>query len=443
LRRSEERLRHAERIAHLGNWSWDLKTNQVSWSEEAFRIVGRPQDFTPTYEAYVEGIAHQDRDRVLQWLSDCIAQKRGSWIEYQIVRPDGDLRTVHATSEVLVDEEGKPFRVFGTGQDVTDVRREQEASFARQKLETLGTLARGIAHDFNNLLGGVLSQVELALTELEPGSVTEEELKAIRGLALRGSEIVRQLMIYASKESETVGSVDLSRTVAEMIELLKVSISKQAVLVTQLGQDLPAVQANAAQIRRIVMNLVTNASQAIGNRDGVIRVSTQFVAAAQAEQYAHDSVERDYLELEVSDNGCGMSHGMQSKVFDPFFTTLTVGHGLGLAVVQGIVRDLGGAIHLVSEPGKGTTFRILLPCAPAAAEETAGLLSRAKEPAREVIEATVLIVEDEDVLRQAIAKMLRAIGAEVLEAANGSATIDLVRTKANQINVILLEPATC
>jgi nitrogen-specific signal transduction histidine kinase/CheY-like chemotaxis protein len=327
--------------------------------------------------------------------------------------------------------------MFGACQDVTDARRELEESFARQKLESVGTLAGGIAHDFNNLLGGVLGQAELALTVLETGSIPEEELKAIKEVALRGSEIVRQLMIYAGEERAAVGPVDLSWTVAEMVGLLKVSVSKNALLVTDLGQDLPAVQANSAQIRRIVMNLVTNASQAIGNRDGVIRVRTGRVAAAAA--LAHGSAERDCLELEVSDNGCGIPQEIQSRVFDPFFTTRSAGHGLGLAVVQGIVRDLGGTIQLTSAPGKGTTFRILLSCAPGVAEETAGLPRGTGEPERELITATILIVEDEDILRQAVAKVLRGRGAEVLEAANGSTAIDLLRNKGNEIDVVLLD----
>jgi CheY-like chemotaxis protein/two-component sensor histidine kinase len=302
----------------------------------------------------------------------------------------------------------------------------------------VGTLAGGIAHDFNNLLGGVLGQADLALMELRTGSSPEEELKAIREVAIRGSEIVRQLMIYAGKETETFGPVDLSHTVAEMVELLKVSVSKHAVLVTDLGQDLPALQANAVQIRRIVMNLVTNASQAIGNRDGVIRVSTERVTAAHAAA-ANGGAARDYLELEVSDNGCGMSQEIQSKVFDPFFTTRSAGHGLGLSVVQGIVRNLGGSVHLASELGKGTTFRILMPCAPAVTEQTAGPLSSAGESARERLDATVLIVEDEDVLRRAVARVLRGIGGTVFEAGNGSAAIDLLRNKGSQIDVILLD----
>jgi PAS domain S-box-containing protein len=427
LRESEERLKMAERIAHMGNWRWDLKTNRITWSEEIYRIFGQPEGYDPTLEGFFGAVAPQDRERMEQRVSDCLAQKSAGSIELQIVRPDGSLRTIVSTSEVLLSEGGMPVRLFGTCQDVSDIRREQEESFARQKLESVGTLAGGIAHDFNNLLGGVLGQAELALAEIGEESPAVEAIKAIRDVAIKGSEIVRQLMIYAGQESESAGPADLSRTVSEMAELLKVSVSKNAVLITDLGQGLPPLPANVAQIRRIVMNLVTNASQAIGDRDGVIRVVTR------------PSNDGSHLELEVSDNGCGMSQEMQAKVFDPFFTTRSAGHGLGLAVVQGIVRSLDGIIQLASEPGWGTTFRILLPCARAAAEEAAGVPGSAGKPAREPLAATVLIVEDEETLRLAIAKVLRKIGSKVLEAADGSRAIELLRAQAIQIDLILLD----
>ena len=150
------------------------------------------------------------------------------------------MRTVVCTAEVLLDEDGSPEVFFGACQDVTDDRRAQEESFARQKLESLGTLASGIAHDFNNLLGAVLAQTELAMAELAAGSDAYEELNAIRDVAIRGSEIVRQLMIYAGKENDGVEPVDVSRVVEGMRGLLKIAVSRHAALVTDLGEDLPA-----------------------------------------------------------------------------------------------------------------------------------------------------------------------------------------------------------
>jgi PAS domain S-box-containing protein len=191
-------------MTHVGNWTWDIKANRVSWSEEIFRIMGQPQDYQPGYEESLQMVAPGDRDRVDGWVRDCLTEKRGNLVEFRIVRPSGEVRTVVCTAEVLLDEDGSAERMYGAFQDVTDARREQEESFARQKLESLGTLASGIAHDFNNLLGAVLAQTELAMAELGSGSDANEELNSIRDVAIRGSEIVRQLMIYAGKESDVL-----------------------------------------------------------------------------------------------------------------------------------------------------------------------------------------------------------------------------------------------
>jgi CheY-like chemotaxis protein/two-component sensor histidine kinase len=303
----------------------------------------------------------------------------------------------------------------------------------------VGILAGGIAHDFNNLLGGVLAQADLALGESVSGSYPEEELRAIRNVAIRGSEIVRQLMIYAGKESEALELVNVSRIVAEMLELLKVSVSKRITLLTALDQDPPAVRASAAQIRQIVMNLVTNASEAIGDRDGVIRVTTGRVTPGRAATITKGLADASYLQLEVTDTGCGISQEAQASVFVPFFSTKGAGHGLGLATVHGIVRCLRGAIHIASEVGHGTTFQILLPCAATTAEAILDPKSDAGQSVRPSQEFIVLVVEDEDPLRQAVVRMLRKTGFAVLEAADGAAAIDLLRTNGSKIDVILLD----
>jgi PAS domain S-box-containing protein len=440
LRESEERLKSAERLAHVGYWHWDLGTGQLIWSEECLRIFGRLSDYKLSKKEFLQVVAPQDREMVEREVRHAITEKRGNCIEFRIVRPDGERRTVMSVSEVLMNEEGSPSRVFGALQDVTDVRRAQEQTIARQKLESLGTLANGIAHDFNNLLGGVLAQAELALSEVAAGMNPEEELRAIRDVAIRGSEIVRELMIYAGRESAAEGLVDVSRLVSEMLELLKVSVSKHAVLETNLGQSLPAVRANAAQLRQIVMNLVTNASDAIGDRDGIIRVTTRSVKAGEKSfGVAGRLPADDHLELEVTDTGRGIPPATQAKVFDPFFTTKTAGHGLGLAIVDGIVRSLGGAIHLTSEPGKGTTFQVWLPSAESTAEAERGAASAAGELRNSLRVAAILVVEDETPLRQAVTKMLRRAGFDVLEAPDGTSAINLLRANETKIDLILLD----
>ncbi len=438
LHRSGDRLKNAERLAHVGHWDWDVKSDQLSWSEEMFRIFDVPQNYTPTYNGFVQAVIPQDRDRLKLWVSECLAKKNEHSIEFQITRQDGGLRIVSCNSEVSIDEEGSSTRLFGACQDITDSRRAQQEDLARKKLESVGVLAGGIAHDFNNLLGAVLAQAEMGLAGSASGSCPQEELEAIRDVAMRGSEIVRQLLMYAGKETEVLGLVDVSRIVVEMLELLRVSVLKRAILTTDLAHGLPAVWASAAQIQQIVMNLVTNASEATGDRGGVIRVSTRRITSGRSATIAKGLAEGDYLLLEVSDTGSGMTREMQAKVFDPFISTKGAGHGLGLAVVDGIVRGLRGAIHIASELGDGTTIQILLPCAEIVAEATRdpNVAEGWEGSSREFI---VLVVEDEDALRRPVVGMLRKKGFIVMEAADGAAAIDLLRAHGDRIDVVLLD----
>jgi PAS domain S-box-containing protein len=442
LRASQERLKQAECIAHLGHWDWDIKANRVFSSEEALRIAGRPQDYTPSCEEFYDIVSLKDKDRVEQWVRDCLAEKRGNSIdEVQIARPDGDLRTVAISSAVLLDENGMPAHMVGTCQDITDSRRAQNEAFARQKLESIGTLASGIAHDFNNMLGGILAQSELTLTEIPAGSPAAEGVNSIKAVAMRAAEVVRQLLDYAGQEGTSFEPVDLSRIVSEMLPLLEVSISKQSVLKTDLAEELPAVQANASQMRRIVLNLITNASEALAADGGVITVRAARVRrdVSSVAEGGTDLPGRDCVQLEVSDTGCGMSEEIQARMFDPFFTTKFAGRGLGLAAVQGIVRSHGGTIKVHSAPGQGTRIEILLPCADGHAgddRDAAGLNSADKKgAARE----TVLFVEDEETLRTPTSKMLQRKGFSVLEASDGRAAVDLFRTHKSRVGVVLLD----
>jgi PAS domain S-box-containing protein len=359
-------------------------------------------------------------------------------IQKRYIKKNGEIIWISLTASLILGPDGEPLHGLAMVEDITESKRNLEEAFARRKLESVGTLANGIAHDFNNLLGGVRAQAELALVELEAGSACKEELRAICEVAKRGSEIVRQLMIYAGKESEVIERVDLSKIVEEMLALLKVSMSKSAVLNADLARDLPAISAGAAQLRQVVMNLVMNASDAIGDRDGVIRVITRHVTAASG--MASDSrLEGDYLLLEVSDTGCGMSRETQAKIFDPFYTTKTAGRGLGLAVVSGIVRHLGGEIRLTSELGQGSAFQVSLPCGETREEAAAYAMSAIEEPPHPSQRAALLVVEDEDVLRQAVSKTLRRHGFEVFEAADGSSAIDLLRANSDKIQAIFLD----
>jgi two-component system, cell cycle sensor histidine kinase and response regulator CckA len=368
--------------------------------------------------------------------------KTGGVIAYddELNLPHGP-RYFHTNLIPLRNPAGRIHRIVGCCTDLTDVKRSQEEAFTRQKLEGIGVLAGGIAHDFSNLLGGILATAEHTLMEPEIGHLVEEELQRIRTAAIRGGEIVRQLMIYGGKDKPALEVVDISLLIEEMLDLLKISLSKHAVLEMDLGKNLPLVQANAAQIWRVVMNLITNASEAIGTRDGVIRIATAWVPAGQSatDTDATRLPERDYLRLEVSDTGAGMSPEVQAKIFDPYFSTKFPGRGLGLSVVQGIIREHKGAVKFLSEPGRGTAFQIWLPCDARTAVGTPKPIAPAEAAKVGSSTGTILVVEDEGLLRMAVAKALRKKGFSVLEAGDGSTAMQLIRAHKDDIDLVLLD----
>ena len=396
LRKSEERFRLATKATNDSIWDIDLATGVVSWNDTYANLYGRVPETSDSWQWWIDNIHPEERENTVAGLRSAIAGRSSSWTcEYRFRRVSGDWAYIYDRAYVARDASGNAWRVIGAMQDLTGRKAAEAALREKHKLESVGALAGGIAHDFNNLLGAVQAQTELALAELDTGSSCKEKLQAIGDVAMRGSEIVRQLLVYAGKESEVVELVDLSRIVEEMLPLLKVSVSKRATITVDLGQHLPSIPANKAQLRQIVMNLVTNASDALGERDGLIHVATTCVNVGPDSTAISDRVPAgDYVELEVADTGCGMSAETRTRLFEPFFTTKSVGsagHGLGLAVVDGIVRRRGGAIRVTSELGKGTTFHILLPCKESTGEAASHAMTITTESASPLEQATVLV----------------------------------------------------
>jgi PAS domain S-box-containing protein len=441
LRESEERFRRVFEegplgLALVGEGYRFLKVNgalcQMSGYPEAellqmsFGDITHPDDLAADVEF---------ADRLLKGdIPFCQQRKR-------CVSKKGEIIWISLTASLIRDREGEPIHGLAMIEDITEVKRNQEAGLARQKLESVGILAGGIAHDFNNLLGGILAQAELGEVDLSAGSSPVQELHRIKEGAIRGAEIVRQLMIFAGEEQATLMEpVDLSPLVEEMLGLLSVSISKRAVLITNLEKDMPAVWGNAPKIRQVVMNLVINASEALGEKEGEIRVTTSYVTVGRdslLNMTAHVPP-GECVQLEVSDTGRGMTGEVRAKILDPYFTTKFAGRGLGLSVVQGVVRDHGGALDVVSAPGQGATFRVLLPCTSERASVT-GSPVIPSGTAQSNSERTIIVVEDEEMLRLAVSKALRKRGFSVLEAGDGSAAMQLIRAHGDDIDVVLLD----
>ncbi len=337
---------------------------------------------------------------------------------------------------------------------VTDIseRKRAEAEHRRlgaqmlqaQKLESLGVLAGGIAHDFNNLLVGILGNASLVLLDLPSESPGREMLQAIVKAAERAADLAREMLAYSGRGKFVVEATDITMLVEEMGHLLEASISKKAITRYDLGRNLPRIEVDATQLRQVIMNLITNASDALGDGSGLIRIATGMTKVTReelSEMVLHNELEPgDYLFLEVSDTGCGMDREVLARIFDPFFTTKFAGRGLGLAAVLGIVRGHHGGLQVTSELGRGTTFRVLFPY-----QETTSVAFDGETPRdssrdyERTASGTILIVDDEETVRTLAKRVLERSAFRVLTAGDGREGLECFRLHAGDISAVLLD----
>jgi len=310
-----------------------------------------------------------------------------------------------------------------------------------QKLESLGVLAGGIAHDFNNILMAILGHADLALEDLPQLSPARGSIQEIEKASRRAAELCRQMLAYSGKGHFVIESIHLGHLVEEMVHLLRTTISKKVLLNLNLEKSLPPTEGDATQLRQVIMNLVINASEAIGDRSGVITISTGAMDCTPeylTETYLdEDLVPGLYVSLEVSDTGCGMDRETQSRIFEPFFTTKFTGRGLGMAAVLGIVRGHKGALKVYSEPNKGTTFKLLFP----AAEEFAGTAGGDPEAAKASWkgDGLILLVDDEETIRALGKRMLERMGFEVITAEDGRVAMEIYEERGSEISLVVLD----
>jgi PAS domain S-box-containing protein len=377
LKESEARFRVMADVAPMFVWAADHTGDCTFFNRGWLEFTGRRLE-DELGDGWAAGVHPDDLESCLRVYRDAIAAQRSFEMEYRLRRADGQFRWVFDRGAAMF-QPGRGFSGFiGCSTDITELKETQARMFAHQKMESLGVMAAGIAHDFNNLLGGIMAQADLTEIQISEGLGAAEELKAIRELVNRGAETVRELLVYAGKESgRATDLINVSALIEQMTPLLRSVKSKRAKLVEHLCPNLPTVRMGDANFRRVIMNLVTNASDAIGDQDGIIRVSTSQATIARGSSTLGENVipedlpDGRYVVVEVSDTGCGMPRHVQQRVFDPFFSTKSLGRGVGLAVVQGIVRNVHGTVQILSEPGRGAIFRVFLPYSETASERSA------------------------------------------------------------------------
>jgi PAS domain S-box-containing protein len=360
--------------------------------------------------------------------------KDGSWIWFSAIgtwyeTADGEIRLLEVARDVTREVQREEERL-------ELARQMQEA----QRLESLGVMAGGITHDFNNLLTPILGDAELALLDFDSDSPIRPRIERIRRAAQRAAALTTQLLAYSGQGPVLVEPLGVSRLVEEMGQLLEGAVSGKAALIYDLADDLPSVEADIAQLSQVVMNLITNAAEAVREGAGRITLRTGTVEAEKVERSCvvgnFEPTAGRYVFFEVVDDGCGMEAETQSKIFDPFFTTKFTGRGLGLAAALGIVRSLGGFIEIDSEVGRGTRFRVLFP----ATERAAFAVDTWVAPIEDWRgSGTVLVVDDDDGVRDLLEATLCRVGLTVLLARDGREGVDLFRCHSDEIRAVVLD----
>jgi two-component system cell cycle sensor histidine kinase/response regulator CckA len=449
LEREEAQFRFIYEHAPVGI-SWvkggDARTRVVNQAHE--RITGVPQALSHDTNNYVAASHPDDRD-AQQRLHEQVARGEIDQfvLEKRYVHPDGKLVWAMLSLHVYRDPDGGGPEELTTLVDISSLKRMEEERqqlqlkmVETQKLESLGVLAGGIAHDFNNLLTVIIANANLIRVTDEP-VLKEEHLTAVETAGQRATELCRQLLTYAGRGRYVAGAIGVSELVQETAKLLEVSISKKARLVLLLSRDLPCVLADASQIRQVVMNLVINASDALGDASGEVRVSTylgRFEVSPGTLVHSFAELAGDSVCLEVSDTGQGMNADTLRRIFEPFFTTKFTGRGLGLAAVLGIVRACRGTLAVESVPGRGTTFRLYLPAAAGPASASPGA-----RPAVEVSEAgehrTILVADDEPEVLATVENVLRHHGYQTVAARNGQEAVERFAANPDLFAAVVLD----
>lgn len=366
---------------------------------------------------------------------EAIAAGRSITYDESVELPSGP--SMFSTSLVPIkDAHGKVVRIAGVCRDMTESRRAEERLREAQKLESLGLLAGGIAHDFNNLLTAILGNLGLAQ---ENPAASAPYLERMETTALRASDLTRQLLAYSGRGRFVVMPHDLNLVVQEITQLLGVTIPKNTRLDFRLSTDLPAVEADSAQLQQVLVNLVANAADAIGDSEGRITIATRrrFVDASDiATRFAGQSIAPgEHVALEVSDTGCGMAPEVREKIFEPFYTTKSKGRGLGLAAMQGILRGHRAGLLLQTEEGKGSTFQIFFPAAKVTVE------SAVREREGKALKAggLVLLAEDEPDVRASATAILGLLGFEVVVTPDGREAVTAFQARPTAFRFAVLD----
>jgi two-component system, cell cycle sensor histidine kinase and response regulator CckA len=437
LRDSEERLRVALRAARMGIWRWHLPSNTQRVDGSMARLLGLGDDeVVESYEQFREHVLGDDREAVDAAFGHTVRTGEEMHVEFRVPWPDGSIRWLADHGQVVRDAEGRPEYLTGAAIDVTERKTAEERLLQAQRMDAVGHLAGGVAHEINNMMTAVLGFSALLLDRLD-GDERAADVRQIHRAAERAAGITRQLLAFGRRQLLRPRVLDLNHLVGGLEPMVRRVLGEDKVFAAELAPDLGRVRADPGQLEQVLLNLTLNARDAMPT-GGTFTIRTRNVNVDQPDEHLSGGEELPrgrYVLVEVSDTGHGMDGATRARAFEPFFTTKPFGQGtgLGLATVFGIVRQSGGTVRVHSAPGEGTTFDIFLP----EVAETEPDADKAGAPPAERGSGTVLVVEDEELVREFTCRSLRARGYRCLEAGTGVEALDLVARGNEAIDAVV------
>ncbi len=449
LQESEALLAMAQEVAQIGSWTYDMASGEVTWSPQMFRVFGLdPAEGTPGYEDHRKHIHPDDVETFTGAVQRSLTTGEPYQMQLRMIRPDGEVRTFLTYGQAVTDAAGKVVELRGTSQDITE-RKALEARLAEtQKLESLGVLAGGVAHDFNNLLVGILGNVELALEEVDGDDENRQLLEEIRLAGQRAADLTGKMLAFSGHGRFIVADVSLNELVRDVQRLTRSVLPRGTRLTVRLDESNPTIQADADQIRQILLNLILNAAESYGEEPGEVVVQTGS-ALLGPEFFAQGRPGLDrspgrYGLITVSDRGCGMDADTLGRAYEPFFTTKFTGRGLGLAAALGMVRGHGGSIQATSTPGEGTTFTVALPQTGQASqpEQTPAAPTPATgspDAPADDDQPVVLVVDDEDAVLNVASRMLRKLGLRTITISGGAEALHVLEDKLQPADLLIVD----
>ena len=437
-RASEQRLFTALAAARMGTWEWEVSTNRQWFDEGLARVFGVGPDEISALDDMLARVHADDRLAVALAFRQSAESGADLDIEFRILRPDGSVRWLRDHGKVLFDGRGDPTRLTGACVDITERRHTEEQLRQVQRMDAVGRLAGGVAHEVNNMMTAILGFTDLLL---DPGHAGDRrgDLLQIRKAAGRAAIVTAQLLAFSRRQILQPRMVDLNVVVTELQPMLPRLMGEDKEVDVVLAPDLWPVHADRGQLEQVVINLALNARDAMP-RGGRFTLETANVVLDEGYIARHSGTTMargSYVQLVVSDTGGGIPPDLQGRIFEPFFTTKPVGQGtgLGLSMVYGMIKQSGGFIWVYSEPGQGTAFKLYLPRA-AASPEAATPPGGYEVPRGE---ETVLVVEDDQLVRELSARLLASQGYATLEARDGREALELLEAHAGRVQLVLTD----